>query len=92
MPTYEYICRKCSHSFERFQSITAEPIAVCPNEKCGSKHQVERLLGTGGGILFKGSGFYKTDYRSRGYKEAKDNDQKPTCESNKKCDKGKCCE
>lgn len=67
MPTYEYKCFACEHQFERFQSITAEPIKKCP--ECG-KNKVRRLLGTGAGMIFKGSGFYITDYRSEGYKSA----------------------
>ena len=59
MPTYEYECRKCGHQFERFQSITAPPVKTCP--KC--KGKVARLLSGGAGIIFKGSGFYQTDYR-----------------------------
>ena len=66
MPTYEYKCFACNHAFERFQSITADPIKRCP--ECG-KSKVKRLLGTGAGFVFKGSGFYITDYRSEGYKE-----------------------
>jgi putative FmdB family regulatory protein len=65
MPTYEYKCFACNHTFERFQSITADPIKRCP--ECG-KAKVKRLLGTGAGFVFKGSGFYTTDYRSEGYK------------------------
>lgn len=67
MPTYEYKCSACGHAFEEFQSITAKPIRKCP--KCG-KMKVDRLLGTGAGMIFKGSGFYITDYRSEGYKNA----------------------
>jgi len=67
MPTYEYVCRKCEHRFERFQSITAKPIRKCPN--CG-KASAHRLVSAGAGIIFKGSGFYCTDYRSDGYKSA----------------------
>ena len=59
MPTYEYECRKCGHQFEKFQSITAEPVKTCP--KCRGK--VARMLTTGAGIIFKGSGFYQTDYK-----------------------------
>lgn len=66
MPTYEYKCEACGHKFERFQSITAEPIKKCPECK---KNKVNRLIGTGAGLIFKGSGFYITDYRSEGYKE-----------------------
>src|SRR3954468_5740537 len=67
MPTYGYRCSNCGHEFERFQSITAEPIKRRP--ECG-KAKVKRLLGTGAGLIFKGSGFYITDYRSEGYKNA----------------------
>ena len=66
MPTYEYECRRCGHVFERFQNITDEPVKRCP--KC--KGKVERLIGTGAGVIFKGSGFYSTDYRSDSYKNA----------------------
>jgi putative FmdB family regulatory protein len=65
MPTYEYECTDCGHRFEEFQSITAPPLDTCP--ACGK--QVKRLLGSGAGIIFKGSGFYQTDYRSREYQE-----------------------
>ena len=73
MPTYEYCCRACSHEFEQFQSILASPVKTCP--RCG-KRKVERKLSTGGGILFKGGGFYETDYRSDAYKKAADADSK----------------
>ena len=69
MPTYEYQCRKCGHEFEIFQPMTAGALKKCP--ACG-KLALKRLIGTGGAILFKGSGFYATDYRSESYhKEAK---------------------
>lgn len=67
MPTYEYICKNCGHEFEQFQSITANALRKC--SKCG-KLSLKRLVGTGSGIIFKGSGFYQTDYRSEGYKKA----------------------
>lgn len=67
MPTYEYECPKCSNMFEEFQSITAEPLTKCPQKGC--RGRVKRLIGTGGGLLFKGSGFYITDYRSESYKQ-----------------------
>jgi putative FmdB family regulatory protein len=67
MPTYDFQCDACGHEFEKFQSMTAKPIRKCP--ECG-KNKVRRLIGTGGGILFKGSGFYQTDYRSSKYHEA----------------------
>ena len=64
MPTYEYGCKNCNHEFEVFQSISASPLETCP--ECGGK--VQRLISGGGGLLFKGSGFYITDYRSSEYK------------------------
>lgn len=67
MPTYDYECSACGHKFEAFQSIKADPLKSCP--KC-KKRKVQRLIGTGAGLLFKGSGFYITDYRSEGYKKA----------------------
>ena len=71
MPTYDYQCKKCKHEFEAFQSITAKALSRCP--KCRGK--VERLIGRGAGILFKGSGFYQTDYRSSQYKESAKKDK-----------------
>jgi putative FmdB family regulatory protein len=65
MPTYEYECTSCGHHFERFQSIKAEPVKRCPECRC----KVKRLLGAGAGLIFKGSGFYITDYRKPGYTE-----------------------
>ncbi len=67
MPTYDYRCSGCGHEFEEFQSITAAPLKKCP--RCG-KAKLVRLIGTGAGVIFKGSGFYETDYRSEGYKKA----------------------
>ncbi len=67
MPTYEYECEKCGHRFEVFQSMTEPPRKRCP--KCRGK--VRRLIGGGAGIVFKGTGFYTTDYRSSSYKEQK---------------------
>jgi putative FmdB family regulatory protein len=75
MPTYEYECTACGHSFERFQSMSAAPLKRCP--KC--RRRVRRVLGTGAGIIFKGSGFYATDYRSSTYsREAKKDSTAPT--------------
>lgn len=65
MPTYEYECRSCHHRFEKLQPITAKPATPCPRCKKPSK----RLISSGAGILFKGSGFYATDHRSAGYKD-----------------------
>src|ERR1051325_2883167 len=74
MPTYEYACAKCGHQFEKFQPIASKPLTTCPQEDCGQKKwgrgKVKRLIGGGAGLLFKGSGFYITDYRSEGYKQA----------------------
>jgi putative FmdB family regulatory protein len=75
MPTYDYVCQECEHQFEQFQSITAKPSKKCP--ECG-KMQLQRLIGAGAGIIFKGSGFYQTDYRSESYKQGKKNDTKPS--------------
>ena len=72
MPTYDYECRDCGHAFEKFQSITASSIRKCPD--CG-KLKVKRLIGAGAGIIFKGSGFYQTDYRSSSYKKAAESDK-----------------
>ncbi len=73
MPTYDYRCEACAHAFERYQPITAKPIRKCPS--CGDR-KVVRLIGAGGGVIFKGSGFYETDYRSEEYKKAADADKK----------------
>ena len=67
MPTYEYKCGNCDHLMEAFQSITASPKKKCP--ECG-KLKLQRLMGIGAGIIFKGNGFYETDYRSESYKKA----------------------
>ncbi|MEI6337985.1 MAG: FmdB family zinc ribbon protein [Verrucomicrobiota bacterium] len=68
MPTYEYECAKCGKTFDVFQSMKDDLLKTCPNTKC--KGKVKRLIGTGAGLIFKGSGFYITDYRSEGYKQA----------------------
>ncbi len=74
MPTYEYICGKCGHEFETFQSISAKPLKTCPREICGQKKwgrgRVKKKIGAGAGLIFKGSGFHITDYRSTKYTEA----------------------
>lgn len=73
MPTYDYECDACGHKLEIFQSITAEPLNKCP--ECGKK-KLRRLLGMGAALMFKGSGFYTTDYRSEGYKKRAEADKK----------------
>ncbi len=67
MPTYDYKCKSCGHRWELFQSMTAKPVKACP--ECGKK-TAERLIGIGAAVLFKGGGFYQTDYRSESYKKA----------------------
>lgn len=83
MPTYEYECGACGHRFEKFQSMTEKAVKKCP--QCG-KNKAGRVISGGAGVLFKGSGFYQTDYRSKGYKEAakkdipkKDASTSPSC-------------
>ena len=72
MPTYEYQCDKCGHEFEKFQSMADRPLTTCPKELCKlktwGKGKVRKLISSGAGLLFKGSGFYITDYRSENYK------------------------
>ncbi|OHB78795.1 MAG: FmdB family transcriptional regulator [Planctomycetes bacterium RBG_16_64_12] len=73
MPTYDYVCNACDHRFELFQSITAGPKRKCP--ECG-RLKLRRLIGPGAAIVFKGSGFYQTDYRSASYKKGADAETK----------------
>jgi len=74
MPTYEYVCSKCGHEFEKFQSMADSPLSVCPRDLCPRKKwgwgRVKKKISAGAGLIFKGSGFYITDYRSEKYKEA----------------------
>lgn len=77
MPTYEYRCQKCRHEFEVFQSMTDDPVGVCP--VCSGP--VERKIGAGAGLIFKGSGFYITDYRSESYKQDAKKDNPPETKS-----------
>ena len=65
MPTYEYECTKCDHQFEHFQSMSSDLLKRCPKCRC----KLRRLFGSGAGIIFKGSGFYETDYRSKSYRD-----------------------
>src|SRR5438105_3195215 len=88
MPTYEYACAKCGHEFEKFQSMLDAPLKVCPKELCAQKKwgkgKVKKQVSTGGGLIFKGSGFYITDYRSDKYKDAAKKDSaaaKPATET-----------
>jgi len=80
MPTYEYECAKCHKGFEIFQSMKDDALKTCPKEKCRQKTwgkgKVKRKLGAGAGFIFKGSGFYITDYRSEGYKKSKSDSTK----------------
>src|SRR5438874_1302806 len=88
MPTYEYSCQKCSQNFEAFQSMRDEPFRECPKNLCQlpkwGHGKVKRLLGTGAGLIFKGSGFYITDYRSDSYKEAAQKESPPTSTAGEK--------
>ena len=85
MPTYEYTCSKCKHQFDVVQAITEKPLAVCPKDKCGLKRwgkgKIKRGIVPGAGILFKGSGFYATDYRSESYMEAAKKESPPAAPS-----------
>ncbi len=85
MPTYEYVCEKCGHSFEQVQPISAKPLDVCPKDSCSLKRwgkgKVRRAISGGAGLIFKGSGFYITDYRSEGYKAAAKKDSSASSSS-----------
>jgi len=80
MPTYDYICRACGHEFELFQQMSEPVKRKCP--RCG-KAKLERLIGAGAGVLFKGGGFYETDYRSDSYKKAAEAENKPAASESK---------
>ncbi len=86
MPTYEYVCDACGHEFELFQSMSASVKRKCP--ECG-KLKLKRLIGIGSGVIFKGSGFYQTDYRSESYKKAAEADKKASTEKSTKKDEKK---
>ena len=88
MPTYEYVCPKCGHEFDKFQSMADKPLTQCPKELCAQKKwghgKVKKKIGAGAGLIFKGSGFYITDYRSEKYKDAAKKDvaaSKPSTDS-----------
>jgi putative FmdB family regulatory protein len=80
MPTYEYECAKCKKSFEIVQSMNDDALKTCPKDRCRmktwGKGAVKRKIGAGAGLIFKGSGFYITDYRSEGYKKSKSDSAK----------------
>lgn len=86
MPTYEYKCNKCGHHFERFQNMSDEPIKVCP--ECGGR--VKRLLGTGAGVIFKGSGFYATDYNQQPASQTRCGRNTTCCGRDTPCDSPPC--
>ena len=85
MPTYEYVCEKCGDQFEKSQSMSAKPLKICPQDLCQQtrwgKGKVKRSISGGAGLIFKGSGFYITDYRSDKYKEAAKKEAAPPAAS-----------
>jgi putative FmdB family regulatory protein len=85
MPTYDYECDACDHRFDAFQTISEDPLKKCP--KCGKK-KLRRLFGAGAGVIFKGSGFYLTDYRSDSYKQAAAADKPASAETTGSSDSG----
>src|ERR1700677_2576853 len=87
MPTYDYECDACQHAFEEFQSMSDEHLKKCP--KCGKK-KLRRLLGAGAAIIFKGSGFYQTDYRSDSYKSSAKADEAKSPPPAEKCGTAEC--
>ena len=86
MPTYEYQCDGCGHTFEKFQSMSAPVLRKCPN--CGQM-QLKRLIGAGSAVIFKGSGFYETDYRSDNYKKAQTKEKPKVTDTSDKKDAAK---
>lgn len=87
MPTYQYECSACGHLFEEWQTMTAEKLKKCP--KCG-KNKLSRLIGTGGGVIFKGTGFYETDYKKKSSPSVK-SESKASKSANNTCPSGSCC-
>ncbi len=89
MPTYEYECGGCGHAFEALQSMTEAKLVKCP--KC-KKNKLQRLIGTGSGVIFKGTGFYETDYKTKtpSKSESKPSETKPSCASGSCPHAGKC--
>lgn len=86
MPNYDYRCEECSHIFEVFQKMSDDKLEDCPLDDCGGK--VKRLLGTGAGVIFKGSGFYQTDYRSDSYKKGAQGDKSSSKKGGHSCGSG----
>ena len=86
MPTYEYECDKCGKHFEKFQNMSDKPLEICP--ECGGS--VRRLIGTGAGIIFKGSGFYATDYRSSQPRAPRCGNDRPCCGRDVPCNTPPC--
>jgi putative FmdB family regulatory protein len=88
MPTYEYVCQKCDHEFEKVQSMSDPALTICPKELCGMKKwgkgKVKKSIGAGAGLIFKGSGFYITDYRSENYKAGAKKDSAPAASGDSK--------
>ena len=91
MPTYEYVCEKCGHEFEKFQSMSDKALTTCPKDLCAQKRwgkgKVKKLVGLGAGLIFKGSGFYITDYRSEGYKASAKKESSASSGETKAADK-----
>ena len=91
MPTYEYVCEKCGHQFEKFQPMAAKALATCPKDLCAKKRwgkgKVKKMISSGAGLIFKGSGFYITDYRSEKYKESAKKDAPASSSSDGKAAK-----
>jgi putative FmdB family regulatory protein len=92
VPTYEYVCEKCGHEFEKIQSMSDAPLKTCPKELCGlkkwGKGRVKKAISAGAGLIFKGSGFYITDYRSENYKAGAKKDAPATSGGDKKPSSG----
>lgn len=87
MPNYDYVCEKCDHHFEVFQSMNDPKLQDCPLPECDG--HVRRLLGTGAGLIFKGGGFYQTDYRTDSYKKGEKKDKESSKPKSQKADKTK---
>jgi putative FmdB family regulatory protein len=85
MPNYDYRCQKCDHVFEVFQKMSDEKLTDCPQDDCDGP--VKRLLGTGGGIIFKGGGFYQTDYRSKSYTDGAKKEKEANAPKKEKSEK-----